>query len=92
MRLTIDKAGRVVLPKAVRDEYALSPGTVLEVEETPDAIVLRPAHDQPTVRQKDGLLVVAAPMAADLTDIVRQSRDQRLDDLTGFVTAGKRRG
>ena len=92
MRLTIDKAGRVVLPKAVRDEYALSPGTVLEVEAADDAIILRPTHDQPMVREKDGLLVVATPIAADLAGVVEQSRDQRLDDLAALATAGKKRG
>jgi AbrB family looped-hinge helix DNA binding protein len=31
-RLTVDKAGRVVLPKPVRDELQLSPGDSLELE------------------------------------------------------------
>jgi AbrB family looped-hinge helix DNA binding protein len=31
MRTTIDKAGRVVIPAAVRERAGLSPGTALEV-------------------------------------------------------------
>jgi len=31
MRTTIDKAGRLVIPSAIRDRAGLQPGTVLEV-------------------------------------------------------------
>jgi AbrB family looped-hinge helix DNA binding protein len=31
MRTTIDKAGRVVIPAAIRDRFRLRPGTELEV-------------------------------------------------------------
>jgi AbrB family looped-hinge helix DNA binding protein len=31
MRTTIDKAGRVVIPAAVRDRAGLTPGTALEI-------------------------------------------------------------
>jgi len=32
MTITIDKLGRIVVPKPLRDELNLRPGTVLEVE------------------------------------------------------------
>jgi len=32
MRTTIDAAGRVVIPKAVRDDAGLEPGTELEIQ------------------------------------------------------------
>ena len=38
MRSTIDKAGRLVIPKALRDSLGLVPG---EVEVTPDGAGLR---------------------------------------------------
>lgn len=36
MRTTIDKAGRLVIPAAIRDKAGLAPGTVIEIslEET----------------------------------------------------------
>jgi AbrB family looped-hinge helix DNA binding protein len=39
--VNMDKAGRIVLPKLVRDELQLSPGDVLEMELSDDRIVLR---------------------------------------------------
>ena len=73
MRSTIDKAGRLVIPKALRDSLGLAPG---EVEVTPDGAGLRIeplASDK--LDDEDGLLVIPA---ADLTigdDLVRTLRD-----------------
>lgn len=73
MRSTIDKAGRLVIPKALRDSLGLVPG---EVEVTPDGAGLRiepVANDQ--LQDEDGLLVIPA---ADVTvgdDLVRTLRD-----------------
>ncbi len=39
MQLTLDRFGRMVLPKAIRDGFGLIPGDVLDVEEQKDAIV-----------------------------------------------------
>ena len=39
--LTLDKAGRVVLPKPIRDEMQLRAGDSLELESSEDRIVLR---------------------------------------------------
>lgn len=38
----IDKAGRVVLPKHIRDEMAISPGDFLNVSVNGDEVTLRP--------------------------------------------------
>jgi len=43
MRVTIDAAGRVVIPKQVRERLGLTPGTALELDELGDHVELRPA-------------------------------------------------
>jgi AbrB family looped-hinge helix DNA binding protein len=73
MRATIDKAGRLVIPKQLRDSLGLVPG---EVEVTPDGAGLRiePLADD-LLEDEDGLLVIPA---ADITvsdDLVRTLRD-----------------
>jgi AbrB family looped-hinge helix DNA binding protein len=42
--LTIDKAGRVVIPKAVREELHLESGDSLEMESAGESITLRPVR------------------------------------------------
>jgi AbrB family looped-hinge helix DNA binding protein len=57
MTLKIDKAGRVVLPKPVRDRFGMKAGTDLEMQETADGVVLRPVRQRPSLIKRDGLLV-----------------------------------
>jgi AbrB family looped-hinge helix DNA binding protein len=44
MTLKMDKAGRVTLPKVLRDRLGLCEGCKLEMEETAEGIVLRPVR------------------------------------------------
>jgi AbrB family looped-hinge helix DNA binding protein len=73
MRATIDQAGRVVIPKALRDQVGLTPG---EVEIVVDGAGLRMepiATDD--LEQRDGFLVLRPSGAVIDDDIVRSLRD-----------------
>ncbi len=79
-KITLGQAGRVVIPKSVRDEMHLSPGDTLELESADEKIVLRPVHPQPQLRREKGILVFYAgkPIEPGLIDRVRQQiRDER---------------
>jgi AbrB family looped-hinge helix DNA binding protein len=84
MQSTVDRSGRVVIPKAVRDELHLTPGTSLSVEERNGEIVLRRAQTNPTageepvLKRKGGLLVFAGKPAGDLLEAIEQQRRDRL--------------
>jgi AbrB family looped-hinge helix DNA binding protein len=78
--VTIDKAGRIVLPKAVRDELQLSPGDSLELESSEEGISLRPARGSVRIYKKQGVWVMhgGAALSADVVDkTVRQIRRER---------------
>jgi len=78
--LTVDKAGRVVLPKPVRDEMQLRAGDSLELESSEDRIVLRPRRGESGLRKKQGIWVfrTGEPISAEATDgILRQIRRER---------------
>jgi AbrB family looped-hinge helix DNA binding protein len=68
--LTVDKAGRVVLPKPVRDELQLNAGDSLELEVSEDQIVLRPARHRVGLRKKQGVWVmdIDGPLSAATVD------------------------
>jgi bifunctional DNA-binding transcriptional regulator/antitoxin component of YhaV-PrlF toxin-antitoxin module len=73
MRSTTDKAGRLVIPKTLRDSGGLVPG---EVEVTPDGVGLHiepPAANRP--EDENGLLVIPAADATVSDDLVRALRD-----------------
>jgi AbrB family looped-hinge helix DNA binding protein len=73
MRATIDKAGRLVIPKQLRDHLGLRPG---EVEVTADGAALRVeplASD--SLDERDGLLVIPASGLEMNDEVVRSLRD-----------------
>lgn len=66
MTVTIDKAGRVVIPAAVRQRLGLRPGTPLELSSDDIAIRLEPVVSPPQlVRRKSGLLVARPTVPLD---------------------------
>lgn len=83
MEATLDKFGRIVLPKKVRDDLELGPGAVLEVEEVGQEIILRPTREEPQLVEKGGVLVFAGRAAGDLGLAVKAQREERLDRLAG---------
>lgn len=79
MIVTIDKAGRLVVPKQFREQFNLVAGTELEVAATGDAITLRRASNEPQLVRKHGLLVHHGPerVALDVGEFVRAERRAR---------------
>jgi AbrB family looped-hinge helix DNA binding protein len=78
--LTVDKAGRVVLPKPVREELQLAPGDSLELESSEDRIVLRPARGGGRMYKKQGVWVFdsGAPLSTEVVNkTIRKLRDER---------------
>jgi AbrB family looped-hinge helix DNA binding protein len=53
--LNMDRAGRLVLPKPVREQLQLEPGEPLELESFDDHIVLRPVRGNATAYKKQGI-------------------------------------
>jgi AbrB family looped-hinge helix DNA binding protein len=86
--LTIDKAGRVVLPKPVRDALQISPGDSLELESSEDHIVLRPAPSKGRVYKKQGMWVfdsgASVPLSTEVVNkTIRRGRAERHRNVLG---------
>jgi len=54
----IDKAGRIVVPKHLRDALHLTPGTKLTVERSGDTLVLEPNFPQARLVIENGFPVI----------------------------------
>jgi len=79
-RLTIDKAGRVVIPKPLREELHLEPGDTLEMESAGEQITLRPVRGTGPLRKEHGVWVfhTGQPLPASATDeMLQQIREER---------------
>ena len=79
-RITLDRAGRVVLPKALRDELNLSPGDTLDLTVQGDEVKLRPRRSATLLQKERGVWVFRAgqPLTAEETEeTLRKIRAQR---------------
>ena len=77
MRVTIDAAGRVVIPKSLRDAIGLGDGGDVEIELIDGALVVSPPTVRKRVEQRDGRVVIVADEDLPPLDdqIVRDVRD-----------------
>ncbi len=76
-KLTLDKAGRIVLPKALRDELQLAPGDALEAESSGEEITLRPLRGNAPLRKKQGIWVYRAGEPLSDSVVQKTMRDVR---------------
>ncbi|HEX3898731.1 MAG TPA: AbrB/MazE/SpoVT family DNA-binding domain-containing protein [Mycobacteriales bacterium] len=74
MRATIDKAGRVVIPKSLRDEAGLGPGEV-EVSVYGAGLRIEPIVGDDSLEERAGRLVIPASGQLIDDDLVRALRD-----------------
>jgi AbrB family looped-hinge helix DNA binding protein len=83
-KLTLDKAGRIVLPKPLRDELQLQAGDTLELESTGNEIILRPAANTGQMRKEHGVWVFHSgePLTPEMVEKtareVQEERDRRI--------------
>ncbi len=79
-RITIDKAGRVVIPKSLREELHLEPGDALEMESAGERITLRPVRGTGPLAKEHGVWVFHSgqPQPASATHkMLEQIRAER---------------
>ena len=57
MELKIDKAGRIVVPKPLRERLGFKPDMELEAIEQPDGVLLKRVQQRPSMVKVDGLWV-----------------------------------
>jgi AbrB family looped-hinge helix DNA binding protein len=79
-QLVIDKAGRVVIPKPLREQLHLEPGDALEMESSGERIVLRPVRGTGPLTKEQGVWVfrTGQPLQASATDdMLDQLREER---------------
>ena len=86
MTLTIDGAGRVVIPKPVRDKLGLHAGSTLEMLETPEGVTLKPVETESPLALIDGQLVITAklPPGFDIVKAIVEEREERERRNLGF--------
>jgi AbrB family looped-hinge helix DNA binding protein len=86
MLIKIDKAGRIVVPKRMRDRHGLKPSAAVEAIEQADGVLLRVAEQRPSMIKVAGLWVHqgAADSGVNWDRILEEVRAERDE----FVSEG----
>jgi len=86
----IDEFGRIVIPKGIRTRLGLRRGSVLEIDESEEGIVLRPEKADPPVVETGGVLVFTGAPAGDLDQALERHRDERIRSVGWPASNSKR--
>jgi AbrB family looped-hinge helix DNA binding protein len=79
MNVTIDRAGRLVIPKSLRERAGLRPGTELTLEFRDGKIEMEPVRQQVRVARRGSRFVLEAPAGAPPLTVERVN--QMLEEL-----------
>ena len=82
--ITIDRAGRIVLPQQVRRHFHLEAGDELALEVVPEGIFLRSPSGPTGLVEENGLLVHDGEATGELADAVEIARASRDADVLGL--------
>ena len=79
---TLGKAGRLVVPKAIRDSLGLSEGTRLRIEASAGKFVATPEADDVRIQIRDGFPVISGGRPrkkGDIVKAIKAGREERSD-------------
>lgn len=77
METTLDKFGRIFIPRRVREHLGLTAGTPLEIEAIGEDLVLKPVREEPHIRDKEEVLVFTGSVTEDLLEALKRHREER---------------
>lgn len=86
MKVTLDKAGRVAIPKPLRDKLAWGPGDELELKTAGEKIILRPFRAKTLLFRENGVWVYRSGTtgkASLLDETMEKLREERSRPVLG---------
>lgn len=81
METSLDRFGRIVIPKKIREDFNLKAGSPIRIEEGEQEIILKPVQGEPSLYVKEGVLVFTGTPLDDLNDAVDNHREERLKSI-----------
>ena len=83
MEVTLDRFGRIVIPKKIREDFHLQVGSSIRIEEGEGEIVLKPVEGEPNLVKKDGVLVFSGKAVGSVETAIEEHRAERSKMLRG---------
>ena len=84
-KTTLDKFGRVLIPKKIRVNLGLTPGCDFKIEEHDTEIAIYPVTEESSLVNKDGVMVAECDAIEPIEGYDKKVRLQRLKKLSGVA-------
>jgi AbrB family looped-hinge helix DNA binding protein len=83
-KLTLDRAGRVLIPKSLRQKLRLGPGDALQLNSEGDEITLRPVRAKALLKKEKGVWVYQGEATqVSIPDLIDREREKRSGEIIG---------
>ncbi len=79
IQISLDELGNILIPASLRKRLGLKPGMTLIVEDAEQGgVQLRVQDESSALIEKEGLLVFTGELLGDVTNIVQEERERRI--------------
>ncbi len=84
MESSLDRFGRIVIPKEIRDELGLKAGMVFRIENDANSIYLKPVKSESPLVMKGKVLVHTGKPIGPLEDQLQKQREERMQRIISW--------
>ncbi len=81
MIATLDKFGRIIIPKKVREQLGITFETSLNIEEDGKRIIIEPIQAEEALVERDGILIFTGKLQGEIDQFLVDDRKQRINNL-----------
>jgi len=81
MITTLDKFGRIIIPKRLREDLGINSETALNISEDNKRIVIELVKEKTTIVNRDGILVFTGKLEKKRIDLIKSDRNKRMRKL-----------
>lgn len=81
MITTLDKFGRVIIPKKLREHLGINTETTLNISEEDKKIVIELVKEKTPVVNRDGILIFTGKLDKKRSDLIKTDRNKRMRKL-----------
>lgn len=81
MIASLDKFGRIIIPKKFREQLGITVETSLNIEGDGKRIIIEPIQEEEPLVEKDGILVFTGKLQGEIDQFLISAREQRINKL-----------
>lgn len=84
MTTTLDKYGRILIPKRLRELLGITPQTQLVITEEGNKLIIEPVPEENPYEEKDNMLVFVGELESAYEHLIEQDREERDNKILGL--------